>query len=30
MHADSSDISDLMAAVYGIDRRVLGDPVVAR
>lgn len=31
MHADNSEIPDLMAAVFGPDRRVLGDPLaVAR
>jgi len=29
LHAGSSGIADLMAAVYGADRRVLGDPVVS-
>lgn len=29
LHADNSGISDLMVAVYGSDRRVLGDPVAA-
>ncbi|QMU78859.1 hypothetical protein GXW83_27330 [Streptacidiphilus sp. PB12-B1b] len=30
LHANNSGLSDLMAAVYGADRRVLGDPVTDR